>query len=136
MTAAGATSQGAAPTITPTLQTSGAPALGPPIPAGAALRNLLPTATTLPAGWRIGGDGKHDTGTYVSDDPGRADTAQEPCTQMRLVRRLITHLTRPVRRSTAHVLHWSHRRRRRRHRARTSHDKRRGHSPGAEASSP
>ncbi|AXQ58739.1 hypothetical protein D0C37_31780 [Streptomyces koyangensis] len=49
-------------------------------------------------------------------------------------RRLITSLTRPARHSVAHVLHWSHWRRRRQHQARTGHYKRRGHSPRTEAS--
>ncbi|PJM80225.1 hypothetical protein C0R01_31680 [Streptomyces albidoflavus] len=51
------------------------------------------------------------------------------------IRRLITGLTQPVHRSIAHVLHWSRWRRRRQHQARTSHYKRRGHSPRTEASS-
>ncbi|MET8542272.1 hypothetical protein ABZW03_16670 [Kitasatospora sp. NPDC004799] len=88
-----ATSPGAAPTAVPTLQTSGAPAFGspsstpsgPPIPTGAALRDLLPTAATLPAGWTIKGDGNRtDTGVAVVEHPVAPLLPQEPCTQMRL----------------------------------------------------
>ncbi|MGW7793652.1 MULTISPECIES: hypothetical protein [Streptomyces] len=45
------------------------------------------------------------------------------------MRRLITRLTdrRPT--PVEHILHWSAWRRRRQHQARTSHYKRRGHSP-------
>ncbi|OQQ13822.1 hypothetical protein B0675_26700 [Streptomyces sp. M41(2017)] len=45
------------------------------------------------------------------------------------IRRLITRLTdrRPT--PVDHILHWSTWRRRRQHQARTSHYKRRGHSP-------
>ncbi|WP_158835271.1 hypothetical protein [Streptomyces sp. NRRL S-350] len=84
---------GAAPTTVPTLRTLGAPAFGspsstptgPPIPTGAALRDLLPTAATLPAGWTVQGNGNQtDTGTYVVDDPVAPTLPQEPCTQMRL----------------------------------------------------
>ncbi len=92
-TQGGGASPGAAPAVTPTLQTSGAPAFGtpsstptgPPIVTGAALRDLLPTAAALPAGWKIEGNGNEsDTGTYVLDDPARPTLPQEPCTQMRL----------------------------------------------------
>ncbi|MBP0451020.1 hypothetical protein J5Y04_15920 [Kitasatospora sp. RG8] len=51
------------------------------------------------------------------------------------IRRLTTDLARPVRRNIAHVLHWSRWRRRRQRQARTSHYKRRGHSPRTESSS-
>ncbi|MFJ8627487.1 hypothetical protein ACIRD3_32260 [Kitasatospora sp. NPDC093550] len=87
------TTPGAAPTATPTLQTSGSPAFGspsstptgPPIPTGPALRALLPTTATLPAGWTIKGNGNEtDTGTYIVDDPVTPTLPQEPCTQMRL----------------------------------------------------
>ncbi|GHF89089.1 hypothetical protein GCM10018790_78090 [Kitasatospora xanthocidica] len=88
-----AASPGAAPTAVPTFNTSGSPAFGspsstptgPPIPTGAALRALLPTAATLPAGWTIKGNGnQNDTGTYVVDDPVAPMLSKEPCTQMRL----------------------------------------------------
>ncbi|MFE7589908.1 hypothetical protein ACFU6K_10925 [Kitasatospora sp. NPDC057512] len=93
VTSGGAASPGTGPTSTPTLQASGAPAFGspgstptgPPIPTGAALRELLPTAATLPAGWRIEGNGsENDTGTYVLEEPAKPVLPQEPCTQMRL----------------------------------------------------
>ncbi|QER90486.1 hypothetical protein F3L20_33150 (plasmid) [Streptomyces tendae] len=45
------------------------------------------------------------------------------------IRRLITRLTNRRPTPVEHILHWSTWRRRRQHQARTSHYKRRGHSP-------
>ncbi|PPS73118.1 hypothetical protein BV882_16315 [Streptomyces sp. 46] len=45
------------------------------------------------------------------------------------LRRLIHRLTHRQPAPVEHVLHWSHWRRRRQHQARTSHYKRRGHTP-------
>ncbi|MEU2649867.1 hypothetical protein ABZ632_10970, partial [Streptomyces albidoflavus] len=45
------------------------------------------------------------------------------------IRRLITGFARLGHHPVGHLLHWSRWRRRRQHQARTSHYKRRGHSP-------
>ncbi|MFJ9846747.1 hypothetical protein ACIRYZ_41210 [Kitasatospora sp. NPDC101155] len=99
-TTGGFSSPGAVPADTPTLSASGAPAFGspsstpsgPPIPTGAFLRSLLPTAATLPAGWTIESDGgETDTGTYVDDEPGDPMLPKERCTEMRLGGGTLTH---------------------------------------------
>ncbi|MFG2918133.1 hypothetical protein ACGF0D_35270 [Kitasatospora sp. NPDC048298] len=93
ITKAPATSSAAAPTGTPTLQVSGAPAFGtpsstptgPPLLTGVDLRAALPTAAVLPAGWTIKGNGNQvDTGTTINEYRANPPQITEPCTQMRL----------------------------------------------------
>lgn len=60
-------------------------------------------------------------------------TAAHACLTLPELRRLITRLTHRRPPPNAHVLHWSHWRRRRQHQARVSHYKQRGHTPSGTA---
>ncbi|WP_031078831.1 hypothetical protein [Streptomyces sp. NRRL WC-3742] len=70
--------------------TPGGKPSGPPVAIGAHLRDLLPTAAVLPAGWTIDGDGgESDTGTDINDTD-EALLPKEPCTQMRVAGATLT----------------------------------------------